>query len=163
MTIHRSARGMLLVAILIAAAAMSAGSLLAGQGEDPLAGLDLEHLLRLLHRAAELLELTPGQRAEIALILAEELPGIRDLAGQLAAARRDYWSDHELGSFDEGEYRPFLESQSPLEIELRVASVRTMSRLWNVLDAGQQQRLLRLIRAMADGNGPRHGANRVAP
>jgi Spy/CpxP family protein refolding chaperone len=148
----------LLVAVLGAA---TAGTTLADPGDGPLGGLDLEHLQRLLHRAAELLELTPAQRAEIALILADELPGIRDLASRLAAARRDYWSSHDLGDLDEGEYRAFLESQSPLEIELRVAGVRTMSRLWNVLDPEQQQRLLRLIRAL--GNGPRHGDNRVAP
>ena len=141
----------------------SAEELLAGPGDGPLGGLDLERLQRLLQRAAELLELTPAQVFEIGAILADELPGIRDLADQLAAARRDYWSGHELGSFDEDEYRSFLEGQLSLEIELRVASVRTMSRLWNVLDPDQQQRLLRLIRAMADGNSPRHGADRVSP
>jgi Spy/CpxP family protein refolding chaperone len=151
----------LLLATVLGAA--GAGATLTDPGDGPLGDLDLERLQRLLNRAAELLELTPVQRAEIAFILAEELPEIRDLAGQLADARRDYWSSHELGDFDEDEYRSFVEGQIPLEIELRVASVRTMSRLWNVLDSEQQQRLLRLIRALGDGNGPRRGFDRFSP
>jgi len=150
----------LLVAVLGAA---TAGATLADPGDGPLGGLDLERLQRLLPRIAELLELTPGQRAEIVLILAEELPGIRDLADQLAAARRDYWSSHDLGDFDEDEYRSFLAAVSPIETELRVAGVRTTSRIWNVLSPDQQQRLLRLIRILLDTNAPRHGGSRMQP
>jgi hypothetical protein len=65
MTIRRFIRGLLPLALLIAAAATTAGSPLAAQGDGPLGGLDLERLQRLLPRIAELLELTPGQRAEI--------------------------------------------------------------------------------------------------
>jgi len=157
----RAAVATLLLATVLGAA--GAGATLAAPADGPLGDVDLERLQRLLSRAAELLELTPVQRAEIALILAEELPGIRDLADQLAAARSDYWSGHELGDFDEDEYRSFLASISAAETDLRVASVRTMSRLWNVLDSEQQRRLLRLIRALGDGNGPRHGADRFSP
>jgi len=151
---------LLLVTVLGAA---SAGATLADPGDGPLGGLDLERMQRLLPRIAELLELTPYQRAEIALILAEELPGIRDLAGQLAAARRDYWSSHQLGDFDEDEYRSFLASISPIEIELRVTSARATSRIWNVLSQNQQQRLLRLIQILFDTYAPRHGGSRMQP
>jgi Spy/CpxP family protein refolding chaperone len=141
----------------------SAEELLAGPGDGPLGGLDLERLQRLLPRIAELLELTPAQVFEIGAILVDELPGIRDLADQLAAARRDYWSSHDLGDFDEDEYRSFLASISPIETELRVAGVRTTSRIWNVLSPDQQQRLLRLIRILLETGTPRHGGSRLQP
>lgn len=150
----------LLVTVLGAA---TAGAALVDPGDGPLGGLDLELLQRILPRIAELLELTPGQRAEIVLILIEELSGIRDLADQLAAARRDYWSSHDLGDFDEDEYRSFLASVSPIETELRVAGVRTTSRIWNVLSPDQQQRLLRLIRILLDTHAPRYGGGRLQP
>jgi Spy/CpxP family protein refolding chaperone len=150
----------LLVTVLGAA---TAGAALVDPGDGPLGGLDLELLQRILPRIAELLELTPGQRAEIVLILIEELSGIRDLADQLAAARRDYWSSHDLGDFDEDEYRSFLASVSPIETELRVAGVRTTSRIWNVLSPDQQQRLLRLIRILLDTHPPRYGGGRLQP
>jgi Spy/CpxP family protein refolding chaperone len=157
----RAAVATLLLATVLGAA--GAGATFADLGDGPLGGLDLERLQRLLPRIAELLELTPVQRAEIALILAEELPGIRDLADQLAAARSDYWSTHDLGAFDEDEYRSFLAGIAPAEADLRVASVRTMSRIWNVLSPDQQQRLLRLLRILLDDVAPRRGEHRISP
>jgi Spy/CpxP family protein refolding chaperone len=151
----------LLIATVFGAA--GAGATLVDQGDGPLGGLNLERLQRLLPRIAELLELTPAQIFEIGAILADELPGIRDLADQLAAARRDYWSTHDLGAFDEDDYRAFLAANAPAEDDLRVASVRTMSRIWNVLSPDQQQRLLRLVRLLVDGNGPRRGVDRFSP
>jgi hypothetical protein len=53
---------LLLVTVLGAA---NAGATLADPSDGPLGGLDLERLRRLLPRIAELLELTPVQRAEI--------------------------------------------------------------------------------------------------
>jgi Spy/CpxP family protein refolding chaperone len=151
----------LLLATVFGAA--GAGATLVDQGDGPLGGLDLEQLQRLLPRIAELLELTPAQTLEIVAILADELPGIRDLHDRLAAARRDYWSTHDLGAFDENEYRAFLATIAPAETDLRVASVRTISRIWNVLSPDQQQRLLRLIRILFDDIAPRRGDHRISP
>lgn len=163
MRVRRVIAALVLLLVATAPGGASAEELLAGPGDGPLGGLDLERLQRLLPRIAELLELTPAQRAEIALILVDELPRIRDLASRLAAARRDYWSSHDLGEFDEDEYRLFLASLASGETELRVASVRTLSRIWNVLDVEQQQRLIRLIRVLVDADGPRHGGGRMLP
>ena len=112
-----------------------------GQGPGGFGVDGLRFFERMLPRMAERLGLTDEQQEEIRSILETAQPEIRGYVEDLAAAREAYRLDNEPGDFDESTFRIFAESQTPTEIELKVAIAKTHAAIYLVLTPEQREQL----------------------
>jgi Spy/CpxP family protein refolding chaperone len=117
-------------------------------------------ILRMLPRLAERLELTGDQQAQIDTIIDETAPAIQDLRDQAAANREAFRETHELGDFNEPEYRAHFEVQAQIHVEMQLTGAQAAARVWQVLTPDQQQELLDLIELFHSDRGPRHGGGK---
>ena len=121
-------------------------------------GPDLYRLQHRLPRMAEHLGLTEDQVTQIEAIITEEMAVIEPLREQLHETVQAYRDSHEPEQFDEIEFRSFLETVSPLKIDIEVAGVRAMSRVFNALTPDQREQMQQ-FRGMTGhrGGGKRFG------
>lgn len=115
-------------------------------------GPNLYRLQQRLPRMAEFLGLTDDQVAQIETIIDEEMAVIEPLRTQLHDTVQAYLDSHDPGTFDEAEFRSFLEETAPVKIDIEVASARAMSRVFNVLTPEQREQMQE-FRGMAGRRG----------
>lgn len=132
-------------------------------GHGAFGGGGLQRLEHMLPRLAEFLDLSADQQIQVQAVLDEELPPIQAQRDQLRDARELFMEGRDPGQFDEAEVRAFAQSQASLHVEIAVASARTMSRVYNLLTPGQQEKLGDLRNLMGPHRGPRHGGRPMKP
>ncbi len=119
------------------------------------------HLLRMLPRLADRLELSEAQQDQIRAIVDAQKPAMDSLRDQASAARDAFHETYDLGDYDEAAFRTFYESQAQLHIEMQLLGAETVSQVWGVLTPEQQEDMLELIELFRDGRGgPRHGGGK---
>ena len=122
-------------------------------------------LLRIFHRVADRLELTPDQRTQIEAIFEAHRTTTQSLRDQATEAHAEFREDHGFGDFDEVEFRTFFEAQSQIKVQLHLDGARATAEAWNILTPDQQEQLLEILELLRDGSGGRRhgGGKRVGP
>ena len=119
------------------------------------------HLLRMLPRLADRLELSDTQQDQIHAIIDAQKPAMEALRDQASAARDAFRATYDLGDYDEAAFRAFFESQAQIHVEMQLLGAETVSQVWQVLTPEQQEDLLELMELFRDGRGgPRHGGGK---
>jgi len=120
-------------------------------------GFGGEGLLRMLPRLADRIDLSQAQSDQIQAIVDAQRPALEALRDQAAANRNAFRDSHELGDFNETEYREHFETQAQLHVEMQLLGAATVAQVWDVLTPGQQQQVLDLLELMGPGH---RGGNR---
>lgn len=104
-------------------------------------GPDIYRLQHRLPRMAEFLGLTEDQVTQIEAIIDDEMAVIEPLRTQLHGTVQEYRESNDPAQFDESAFRSFLESVSPLKIDIEVAGARALSRVYSVLTPEQREQM----------------------
>ena len=130
-------------------------------GEGSFSGGPGSHLLRMLPRLADRLELSEAQQDQIHAIVDARKPAMESLRDQASAARDAFHETYEFGDYDEAAFRAFFESQAQLHVEMQLLGAETVSQVWDVLTPEQQEEILELMELFRDGRGgPRNGGGK---
>ncbi len=133
-------------------------------GPGGLGGPGGRGFLRMLPRFADKLDLSDAQLAEIEAIVDARKPELEALHDQASAAREAFRDAHQIGDFDEAEFRAHFSSQAQLHVEMRLIGAEMTSQVWNVLTPEQQQELTELLELLGPPGkkdaGPRHGGGK---
>ena len=100
-------------------------------------------------------------RTQIEAIIDAHRTATQGLRDQAAAARAEFRENHDLGDFDEVEYRTFFEAQAEIQVDSTSTAPAPPPQAWNILTPDQQQELLEILELFRDGRGgPRHGGGK---
>jgi Spy/CpxP family protein refolding chaperone len=112
----------------------------------------------MLPRFAERIGLSDAQLDQVEAIVDAREPELEALHDQATAARDAFRDAHEIGDFDEAEFRTHFSSQAQIHVEMKLIGAEMMSQAWDVLTAEQQQELLELLELFKPGDGRGQGA-----
>jgi Spy/CpxP family protein refolding chaperone len=124
-----------------------------GPGFGPGAHGPMGMYQRLLHRLGDFIGLTDEQRAEIEGIVEAQTPAIRELAKEMARARREFNEGFDPDTFNADDVRDFATAQAPDYIELTVLTAQLKADVYGVLTLEQREKLEELQASF----GPRGG------
>jgi Spy/CpxP family protein refolding chaperone len=117
------------------------------------------HLVGLLHRLGDRLELTAEQESRIEALVDEAMPAIQAIREEMRDAHHEARTPCQLGQVDEAEIRANVAAQAERMADLRVAVARLEAAVYAVLTPEQQQELGELCELMGDLR-PRRGGRR---
>ena len=125
-------------------------------------GAEGHGLLRMLPRIADKIGLSDTQQDQIQAIVDAQAPALEALRDQAAANRDAFRDSHDIGDFNETEYREHFETQAQLHVEMQLLGAATVAQVWDVLTPEQQQQVLDLLELMGPGHrgGTRFGGGK---
>ncbi|MGD8440712.1 MAG: Spy/CpxP family protein refolding chaperone, partial [Holophagae bacterium] len=109
--------------------------------------------------------LTDAQQSQIQAIVDARQPELDALHDQAAAARDAFRDSHEIGDWNETEFRAHFESQARLHVEMQLIGAEVTAQAWNVLTPDQQQQVRDILELFGPGHGvgKRHAGGRRGP
>lgn len=114
-----------------------------------------------LNHFAERIGLDETQVAQIEAILADHHATVDPYVEELQALRQEWHDNHTPGDFNDAAFRTFLETEAPLDIEIKVASASAFAKIWNEVLTTEQQEQVQSMRGRSGAGLKRGGGRRV--